>query len=48
MSQAVVTGLVGLAIGLILRQSWVALLCGLFALDNYQRIRGLPGVEWPR
>ena len=45
---SVVTGAAGVAGGLVLGQMWAALLCGIFAIDNYQRLRGLPGVELPR
>jgi Zn-dependent protease len=43
-----VTGFVGLAAGLLLNELWVGLLCGLFAFDNLQRMRGQPGFAWPR
>jgi len=42
------TGFIGLAAGLLLNQLWAGLLCGLFALDNLQRMRGQPGFAWPR
>ena len=45
---SVVTGAAGVAAGLVLGQTWAALLCGMFAIDNYQRLRGLAGVELPR
>lgn len=43
-----VTGGIGLVVALLLGHTWAALLCGIFAFDNYQRMRGLPGVELGR
>lgn len=43
-----VTSGVGLVVALLLGQPWAALLCGIFGFDNYQRMRGLPGVALPR
>jgi Zn-dependent protease len=41
------TGVAGLAAGLLLGESWVGLLCAIFAFDNYQRMQGLPGIRLP-
>jgi stage IV sporulation protein FB len=43
-----VTGFIGLVVGFALNQPWAGLLCGIFAFDNLQRMRGLPGVALPR
>jgi hypothetical protein len=43
-----VTGFAGLLAGFALAQVWAGLLCGIFAFDNLQQIRGLPGVRLPR
>lgn len=43
-----VTGFIGLIVGFAMNQLWAGLLCGIFAFDNLQRIRGLPGVALPR
>jgi membrane-associated protease RseP (regulator of RpoE activity) len=45
---SVATGIVGLAASLMMNETWMGLLCGVFAFDNYQRIRGLPGMALPR
>jgi hypothetical protein len=45
---SVATGIIGLAAGILLDQAWLGLLCGVLAFDNYQRMRGLPGVALPR
>ncbi len=42
-----VTGVAGLVAALALNQVWVALMCGFFAFDNFQRMRG-PGLEFQR
>jgi stage IV sporulation protein FB len=43
-----VTGFFGLIAGFALNQLWAGFLCGIFAFDNLQRMRGLPGVALPR
>ena len=43
-----VVGFAGLIAGFALDQMWAGLLCGIFAFDNLQRMRGLPGVALPR
>jgi stage IV sporulation protein FB len=43
-----VTGFAGLLVGFALNQLWAGILCGVFAFDNMQRMRGLPGVALPR
>jgi stage IV sporulation protein FB len=43
-----IVGFVGLVAGFALNQLWAGLLCGLFAFDNLQRMRGLPGLALPR
>ena len=43
-----VAGFIGLLGGFALNQLWAGLLCGIFAFDNLQRMRGLPGVPLPR
>ncbi len=45
---SVATGVVGLAGALVLGQTWLGLVCGILAFDNYQRMRGLPGLAMPR
>jgi Zn-dependent protease len=41
-----VTGVAGLAAGLFFEETWAGLLCGMFAWDNYQRMKGLPGFRF--
>jgi stage IV sporulation protein FB len=41
------TGAAGFAAGIALDEVWVAILCSIFALDQYQRMRGMPGVRLP-
>ena len=41
------TGIAGFALGAAANEAWIALLCGLLAFDNYQRMRGMPGVGLP-
>jgi len=43
-----VVGFAGLVAAFALDQPWAAFLCGIFAFDNLQRMRGLPGVALPR
>jgi Zn-dependent protease len=43
-----VTGFVGMVVGFVLNQLWAGLLCGIFAFDNLQRMRGLPGIALPK
>jgi Zn-dependent protease len=38
-------GVVGVIIGISLRQIWIAMLCALFAYNNAQALRGLPGIR---
>jgi hypothetical protein len=38
---AAITALAAIGMGSV----WMVLLCAIFAFDNYQRMRGLPGVE---
>lgn len=45
---SVATALICLGAALVADQTWVALLCGVLAFDNYQRMRGMPGVAMPR
>jgi Zn-dependent protease len=43
-----ITGFAGLIAGFALNAVWAGLLCGIFAFDSLQRMRGLPGVTLPR
>jgi len=43
-----VVGFAGLLTAFALDQMWAGFLCGIFAFDNLQRMRGLPGVALPR
>jgi stage IV sporulation protein FB len=44
---SVVTGAAGFVVGATFNEAWIALVCALFALDNYQRMRGQPGFDLP-
>ena len=43
-----ITGFLGLIGGFASGQLWAGFLCGIFAFDNLQRMRGLPGVDLSR
>jgi len=44
---SIVFGFAGVVVGIYLDHIWAALLLGLYAYDNLQRLRGLPGVQLP-
>ena len=45
---SIATGVAGFGVAILLNETWLALVCALFTFDNYQRMRGLPGVAFPR
>jgi stage IV sporulation protein FB len=40
-------GVAGLGAGILANEAWAGLLCGMFAFDNYQRMKGGPGIRLP-
>jgi Zn-dependent protease len=44
---SVVTGAAGFVVGATFNEAWIALMCALFALDSYQKMRGQPGFDLP-
>lgn len=44
---SIATGAIGFVACILLQHTYPALLCGILAYDNYQRMRGMPGFRFP-